>query len=144
MKRIIITLGLFCLLIGSAFANEIKVSNTILRSFASTFTTAKDVKWSQAEGFLIAEFTSEEGKQFAYYSQAGELVVVAQAIEFRELSAAQQKNLKQMTGEFHITALYKMDNNEDIRYFAVLESATKKMIVSTTGKKWQVNSTSAK
>jgi len=144
MKRIFFILGFLSIMAGTAFANEIKVSNTILRAFASTFTTARDVKWSQAEGFLIAEFISEEGKQYAYYNQAGELVVVAQAIEISELSAGQQKHLRNMAQGYHITALYKMNGNEEIRYFAVLETPEKKVIVSTTGKRWQVNSTTAK
>jgi hypothetical protein len=140
MKRIIITLSvLFTLAVTTtAFATEVKVSSSVMQAFKARFADAENITWSQANGFTIAEFTLEETKQFAYFNGAGELTVVAQPLTIKQLSKAQQTGLRKNYADYTVVDIYQLEDNEEVKYYAVVENDSKKIILSTTTSKWEV------
>jgi hypothetical protein len=140
MKRIIITLSvLFTLAVTTtAFASEVKVSSSVMQAFKARFADAENITWSQANGFTIAEFTLEETKQFAYFNGAGELTVVAQPLTMKQLSKAQQTGLHKNYAGYTVVDIYQLEDNEEIKYYAVVENDSKKIILSTSTSKWEV------
>ena len=145
MKRFLFTLGVLVTLAATtAFASEVKVSASIMHSFKSKFAGAESISWSQANGFTIAEFTLDDTKQFAYFDGAGELTVVAQPLTVKQLSKAQQANLRKKYKEYTVVDLYQLDDSNEIKYFAVVENDSKKLILSTTSSRWDVVKTTNK
>ena len=138
MKRIFFTLSvLFTLAATTAFAGDVKVPSSVMYTFKAKFADAVNVSWSQANGFTIAEFTLDDTKHFAYFDGAGELTVVAQSITVTQLSKAQQANLSKNYKDYTVVDVYQLDDNDEVKYYAVLENESKKVILSTTSSKWQ-------
>jgi hypothetical protein len=145
MKRIIITLTIvFTLAATYSFASDVKVSSTIMQSFKARFADAENVSWSVTNGFYVAEFTSEDKKQYAYFNPAGELTVVAEPLTVNQLTKKQQSNLRKNYGDYSVIDVYKLTDNDDVKYFAVVENASKKIILKTTTSTWDVLQSSAK
>jgi hypothetical protein len=139
MKRIIITLFVFLsLATTSAFASEVNVSPAIRQAFNARFTGAEKVTWSQAGEFIVAEFTLDDVKQYAYFNSAGELTVVAQPMTVKQLSKKQQATLSSAYGDYTIVNVYRTDDGQEQKYYAVVENDNQKVIVSTTSSKWEV------
>jgi hypothetical protein len=139
MKRIITALSLvLTLAITSSFAADVKVSASVMQTFKSRFADAQNVIWSQANGFTIAEFTQDETKQFAYFNTAGDLAVVAEPLAVTQLSKAQQSNLRKAFADYTVTDVYKLQDEEGSKYFAVVENSSKKLILNTTSSKWDI------
>ena len=145
MKRIIITLGVFLTLVATtAFAGEVKVSSTVLHAFKARFTDAENVSWSQSNGFTIAEFTVDDTKQFAYFNSAGELTVVAQPLALKQLSKAQRANLEKKYSDYSVVDVYRLEDHEGIKFYAVVENEARKIILSTDSNKWDTVKTTRK
>lgn len=145
MKRFIITLSVLLTLATTySFASDTKVSNSILQAFKSRFTDAENVKWSQTNGFTIAEFTTEDQKQYAYFNTAGELTVVAEPLSFNQLSKSQRMNLQKNYSDYTIADVYKLEDNDGVKYYVVVENSSKKIILSTNASKWDVVKTTVK
>lgn len=140
MKRLIITLGVLFTLATTttAFANDVKVSSSVMQAFKARFADAENVSWSEASGFTIAEFTLDDTKHFAYFNAAGELTVVAQPLTIKELSKAQQANLRKNYADYTVVDIYQLEDNDGLKYCAVVENSSKKIILSTTSSKWEV------
>jgi len=145
MKRIIITLSAFFMLLSTySFASDVKVSNTVMQAFKARFTDAENVSWSQANDFTVAEFTVDEKKQYAYFNNAGELTVLAESLTVKQLSKSQQANLHKTYGNYAIVDIYRLEDSEGVKYYAVVEDSAKKIILSTTTNKWDVVKTTNK
>jgi|SRR5215218_497543 len=143
MKRLIITLSVVLALAFNSFASDVKVSRFIMQDFKTRFIDAENTSWSQSNGFTIAEFTMDGEKQFAYYSQAGELVLVANPIELPQLAKSLRNSLKNDFAAYTVTNIFRIDDNESVKYFAVLENSDSKIIVKSSATKWnQVKTTS--
>ena len=145
MKRIIITLSAFFMLLSTySFASDVKVSNTVMQAFKARFTDAENVSWSQANDFTVAEFTVDEKKQYAYFNNAGELTVLAESLTVKQLSKSQRANLNKTYGNYTIVDIYRLEDSEGVKYYAVVEDSAKKIILSTTTNKWDVVKTTNK
>jgi hypothetical protein len=145
MKRIIITLTLvFTLAATYSFASDVKVSSVIMQSFKARFADAENVSWSVTNGFYVAEFTSEDKKQYAYFNPAGDLTVIAEPLTVNQLSKKQQANLHKNYGSYTVVDVYKLTDNDDVKYFAVVEDSSKKIILKTSSSSWDVLQSSNK
>ncbi|HJW17576.1 MAG TPA: hypothetical protein VJ499_10670 [Flavisolibacter sp.] len=145
MKRIIITLTLvFALASTYSFATDVKVSSTIMQSFKARFADAENVSWSVTNGFYVAEFTSEDKKQYAYFNTEGDLTVIAEPLTINQLSKKQQANLRKHYSNYNVVDVYKLTDNEDVKYFVVVEDSSKKIILKTTTSTWDVLQSSNK
>jgi len=72
------------------------------------------------------------------------LTVVAEPLTMKQLSKAQQANLLKNFQDYAITEIYRLDDNEDIKYYAVVENSTQKLILNTSATKWNIVKTTQK
>jgi hypothetical protein len=139
MKRIIITLTLVLTLASTySFATDVKVSSTIMQSFKARFADAENVSWSVTNGFYVADFTLDDKKQYAYFNPEGDLTVIAEPLTINQLSKKQQSNLRKDYSNYTVVDVYKLTDNEDVKYFVVVEDSSKKIILKTTTSTWDV------
>jgi hypothetical protein len=138
MKKIVITLSLMLAVIAQSFAADPTVSASLQKEFEARFARAKDVSWSQAEGFSVAAFTQYGKKLFAYFNSSNELVVVAEPINLQMLPEEALASLVEEHPDYTIAEVYKMRSDDGVRYHAVLKNEKEKVFVTSTGKQWAV------
>jgi hypothetical protein len=138
MKRLFFAFTMLALLItGSAFATD-NVTPSILRSFENTFSNASEVSWSTIDNFTVARFTQDTKVYYAYYNRSSELTLVAECISPEQLNKTQQRNLKKEYGDYLVSDVYKVEDEDGTRYFAVVESSSTKIILRSIGNSWDV------
>ena len=139
MKVLFFALSLaFTVATTSANAVDSKTIPAIMKSFGTKFPSAKDIKWSNTEDFLIIEFKMNDKVNFAYYNQDSELIVQATHITVADLSTSLQKQLNKKYSEYTIADVYLMNDRDEVKYSAVAVKNGEKLILSSTGNKWQV------
>lgn len=139
MKSLFITLTFACtLFVASASAGDGIITGVVKQAFKASFQDVKDVKWSEEGGYCIATFAKDDEQLSAYYTQDGNLVVVAKCITSTELPKPLIRSLMEQYEGANIAGVYEMESNNDISYFATIEKNGKRMIVKAGGKKWQV------
>lgn len=109
-----------------------------MQSFKARFADAENVSWSVTNGFYVAEFTTEDKKQYAYFNAEGDLTVIAEPLTVNQLSKKQQANLHKNYSNYNVVDVYKLTDNEDVKYFVVVEDSSKKIILKTTTSTWDV------
>ena len=135
MKKLILTLAI-AVSILSSFAGEVRVSEKVLNSFQSEFTTAKEVEWTVGSNYFIASFTYNEQHVFAYYGTEGELLGLTRYIIQSELPMSLQKGIKNSYANYWISDLFEVSKNEGTSYFITLENADTKMVLKSSGGSW--------
>jgi hypothetical protein len=139
MKLLLVALSIaFTVATTSANAVDSKTIPAIMKSFGIKFPTAKDIKWNNTEDFLIVEFKMNEKLNFAYYNQESELIVLATPIAATELNASLQKQLAKRYRDYTIADVYVLNDRDEVKYSAVAVKNGEKLILSSTGTKWQV------
>jgi hypothetical protein len=142
MKKIVFTLSIAIGLVTSAFASE--TSKQALRSFASNFSQAREVTWSETDGFHVAKFRIDNKTKYAYYTESGDLKVVAEQVSTSDLSDKQKHSLYKDFENFTISDLYRLEDEEGTKVFAVVESDNRKVILSSAGGQWKIVSSRSK
>jgi hypothetical protein len=139
MKVLFFALSLaFTVATTSANAVDSKTIPAIMKSFGTKFPAAKDIKWNNTEDFLIIEFKLNDKVNFAYYNQESELIVQATHITVSELNASLQNQLAKRYQDYTIADVYVLNDREEVKYSAVAVKNGEKLILSSTGSKWQV------
>ena len=139
MKLLLVALSLaFTVATTSANAVDSKTIPAIMKSFGNKFPTAKDIKWNNTEDFLIVEFKMNEKLNFAYFNQESELIVLATPIPVSELTPSLQKQLAKSYKDYTIADVYVLNDRDEVKYSAVAVKNGEKLILSSTGTKWQV------
>jgi hypothetical protein len=139
MKLFFFALSLaFTVATTSANAVDSRTIPTIMKSFGTQFPTAKDIKWNNTEDFLIVEFKMNDKLNFVYYNQEGELIVLATPIPVSQLNASLQKQLAKKFKDYTIADVYVLNDRDEVKYSAVAVKDGEKLILSSTGTKWQV------
>ena len=138
MKKVIITLAV-ALSTLSSFAREVEVSSRVLDKFKSEFAGAKEVSWTAGDNFYKAEFVYNDQHVFAFYSTAGELLGLTRYISSLDLPINLQANLKKNYGNYWISDLFEVSNEEGTGYYLTMENADSKIVLkSTGGGSWEV------
>ena len=137
MKQVILILSIVTLSLTKSFAAD-PVSTFLEKTFNSKFSNAKEVSWSQANGYSIAAFTLDGKRKYAYYNQAAELVVVAEGITLQQLSEDQRANLEENFSGYSVKEAYKMKNDEGTRYYIVVENEKEIIILNSVSADWDV------
>lgn len=137
MKKMIMSLvlaatGLF------AFAGEGDVNKDVLNAFNTEFTTAKEVKWIESDDYYKAAFVLNGQYVSAFYSHDGELMGVTRYISSLDLPENLQLKLKSDYENCWITGLSEVSTEDDTYYYITLENADSKIVLRSSGKKWNV------
>jgi hypothetical protein len=139
MKVLFFALSLaFTVATTNSYAVDSKTIPMIMKTFGSKFPTATDIKWSNTDEFLIVEFKQNNKLQFAYYNQESELIVLATPVTKNELTSSLQKQLQKRYSDYTIADVYILQENNEVKYSAVAVKDGERLILSSTGSKWQV------
>jgi hypothetical protein len=129
MKKIFLILGLVAVTgICSAYPSE-RVSQRVLASFKSEFSSAADVQWETGNNYFRATFSLNEQRIFAFYNLDGELMSVGRYISSTLLPLNLFANLKTDYNGYWITDLFEISNSEGVNYYVTLENADTKMVL---------------
>ena len=134
MKRLFFTMTLALSLISlSSFAgDDTMVSETVIKSFNSSFKSATDVSWSVSDSYYKASFTLNGQHVAAYYNSDGYMIGMTRNISSSQLPIALQASLKKSYDELWISDLFEMANEEGTYYYITLENADSKLVLKSS------------
>lgn len=135
MKKMIMTLVIVASSVF-AFAGDVNVNENVLTAFNNEFTGAKDVKWIESDDYYKAEFVFNGQYISAFYSPSAELMGVARHISSLELPENLQARLKNDYADYWITGLSEVSTSDDTYYYITMENADAKLVLKSSGKKW--------
>jgi len=154
MKKLFLSLALAALVGTSAFAtdNDKKgeksssaVSYTVLNEFSVDFADAKDVSWTVTANSQKADFTLNNVKMTAFYSLDGQYLGLTQAVDFKTIPAAAQKDIQSKYKDYTVGEVIKFETpasasswadrlttgieTEPVSYFVDLKNASSEILV---------------
>ena len=137
MKRLAIALSLFATVFTtSSFASDGTVSPEVLKSFQSTFATAKDIDWSVTEELYKVHFTLNGQHITAFYKMDGTMAALTRNITVMQLPVNLQASLKNDYKNYWVSDMFEVSNEEGTQYYVTLENADVKMIMKSAAASW--------
>lgn len=127
-----------------AFAADGDVKPSVLKSFQSTFATAKEVAWTVTDNLYKAQFDLNGQIVCAYYNNNGDMLAITRNITSLQLPLSLQTTLKKEYGNFWITDLFELNNDEGTTYYATMETAESKVVLYSNSGNWTIYSKSKK
>ena len=128
MKKILVLLLMSLCFFQLSFANE-NFNDAIIRAFNATFTEAKEVSWEYGDNYAKATFVLNGRTQYAFYTNQGELMGVAQYIRIEELPASLTELVKKNYPAYWISSLFELNADEDKSYYITIENADQTLIL---------------
>ena len=136
MKTVFILLLSFASFISKAETPEVNAA--VLQSFESTFKGAKEVDWTVGATYMKAQFALDGQYINAFYNNTGELIALTRNLTASQLPVRLQTELKKEAGNFWITDLFEVSNEEETSYYVTLENADNKIVLkSSNSKSWE-------
>lgn len=127
-----------------SFATKRDVTPSVLKSFQTTFATAKDVAWSTGDNLYKAQFEFNAQVVTAFYTTEGNLLAVSRNITSHQLPMSLQTDLKKSQQNAWISSLFEITNDEGTSYYATLETADSKLVLKSNGQSWSTYSKTKK
>jgi len=122
-----------------AFTGERTVNNRATTAFKTEFAGATNAVWTAVSDYYKVDFTMGNQQLVAFYNAAGDFIAVTRYISSFNLPLFLQKSLKKSYGNYWITDLFEMANQEGTSYYVTLETADKKIVLkSVDGASWLV------
>ena len=134
MKRLFftLTLALSMISMSSFAADETIVSETVIRSFQSSFKTATEVSWSVSDNYYKATFTLNGQHVAAFYNCDGQMIGMTRNISSTQLPISLQASLKNNFDGYWISDLFEMANEEGTFYYLTIENADTRLVLKST------------
>ena len=134
MKRLVLTLTIALSLISmSSFAaDENSVSDAAIKSFNSSFKSAKEINWSVSNNLYKASFSLNGQYVAAYYNADGQMIGMTRNISSLQLPITLQAQLKKNYEGYWISDLFEMANEEGTSYYITVENADTKLVLKST------------
>jgi len=135
MKRLFLIAAIGLTLISqTAFAGEDNlVTETVIKSFTSSFKSATDVTWTVSDNIYKASFSLNGQHVSAYYNADGQMLAMTRNISSSQLPLTLQASLKKSYEDYWITDLFEMANEEGTFYYITLENADVKLVMKASG-----------
>ncbi len=136
MKRLVLLFSLVtCLLSLSSFASDDNSYPSFLKTFFSSYPSAKKVSWTEVDGLTRVSFQQDGKDQFAYFNDAGFLVITTMPLAISELPASLQKSLKSYD-DYRVVESYEFKKGKHRSWFVVLQKDQKQVVLKSSGRKW--------
>jgi len=128
-----------------AFTGEEAINQRALNAFKTEFAGATDAAWTTGSEYYKVAFTLNDQKLFAFYNTEGEFLAVTRYISSIQLPLTLQSSLKKYYGNYWVSDLFELANNNGTGYYVTLENADTKIILkSVDGSDWTVYQKSKK
>jgi len=144
MKKMIVMLAVAISSLSAFAGGDEGVSQKVLDAFKNDFTTAKNVEWVEGANYYRAAFLFNDKYVLAFYSTEGELMGITSHISPDDLPISLQVSLKKDYVGYWISDLFEMSKNEATSYFITVENADVKVILISSGGKWEKYKTEKK
>jgi hypothetical protein len=144
MKKMILMMAVAISSIASLAAETEDVNPRVLTAFKNEFTQAKNVEWLAGINYYRAAFLFNDKYVFAFYSTEGELMGITSYISPDDLPVSLQVSLKRDFEGYWVSDLFEMSKNDDTIYFITIENAEAKMMLKSSGGKWEKHKTEKK
>ncbi len=135
MKRFLFLGLLTCAVAFSSFATDDNRYPGFLKTFFSSYPSAKKVSWMEIDGLTRVNFELDNKSQYAYFNAAGFLVITTMPVSISEMPATLQTSLRDYDG-FTITESYVFTKGKHRSWFVVLEKDQRQLILKSSGKRW--------
>jgi hypothetical protein len=123
----------------TSFANEgTAIAPEVLRSFQTTFTTAKDANWTVTADLYKVQFALNGQHITAFYKQDGTMAAVTRNINSMQLPVNLQTTLKNEYKGYWIAGLFELSNEEGVQYYVTLEDANSTLVLKSSACSWSV------
>lgn len=128
MKKSITGAVLFVLLsVSFAFANNDKngsvINQDIENAFYKEFSYAKDATWTKFRNYYRVQFTINDRVFFALLDNNGQTIGLYRNILSTQLPIQLESNLKKNYGNYWITELFELVQDNQTFYYVTIESA---------------------
>jgi len=124
MKKFILSLSLLLTIAAVAVAGDI--NPLIKASFAKEFTGAEQVKWAQVGEHSKASFVVSGFRAEAWFSNDGELLVVARSILYNQLPMSALRSLDKAYPNVTMIEIMEITTQSGTRYNISFEQKGKK------------------
>lgn len=133
MKSLLIGLTMFFSTFSKASfaAGGEKITPAVLKSFNSTFSTAKEVDWSVSEHFFKAQFLLNDSYVTAYYLSDGSMAAIARNVTLSQLPVALQAQVKKEYDAYWVSDLFEITTETATQYYITLENGDGKVILKS-------------
>ena|SRR5438067_10514456 len=132
MKRLFLTMAIvFSLFTLSSFADDVKVSVPVLKSFKTAFKNASEVNWSITKNIYKANFVTNGQYISAYYDTDGKLIALTRNISSLQLPLSLQSEIRSCYENFWFSDLFEVADEQGTTYYVTLENADSKIILKS-------------
>jgi hypothetical protein len=116
------------------------VSPAVLKSFQTTFITAKDATWTVTETQFKVQFLFNDQTITAFYNYAGKLIGVTRNISSLQLPIMLQTQLKKKYKDYWVTGLIESSNDYGTQYYMTIENTDGRTVLraSAASTSWSV------
>ena len=138
MRQLIIAFTLIASVYTTkSFAAEKNISPIVMETFHHSFKDAKNVTWEETNGLIRVNFMSEGKESYAYYTNEGELMVVAKQVSITELPNGLQTDLKNKYSDYTVINVYSLESDDHNEFCVVLSKDNKTLTLQGSYKKWR-------
>jgi len=107
------------------------VSPKALKSFETTFATAKEASWTVTETFYKVQFMLNDQTLTAFYNYEGKLLGVTRNISSLNLPIILQTELKKTYSNYWITDLFEVSNDNGTEYYMTIENTDGRIVLKS-------------
>lgn len=122
----------------SANAQGDEIPSAIRESFYANFPSRSNPDWTKVGHLYRAEFSQDNQKQYAFFSNTGEFLVQAHFLRFSSLPERLSYELIKQYAEFTIVDLFEVQNEDEHDYFAIIERNGVTVTLKSVNMKWKL------
>ena len=120
MKKVFVML-LAVVIAASAWASPSPENEKVIAAFEKQFANAKDVNWTEKEGFFLASFKLNNDRMLVWYSSEGEIEAVQRSIQTNQLTFHAAETVDKLMYNKALLSLVEISKKGELFYLAKIE-----------------------
>ena len=137
------SIAVLLIIASSFFAKKSDASDIIsakaLKSFETTFSTAKETTWTATQAYYMVQFILNGQTLTAFYNTEGNLLSVRRNLSSLDLPIMLRLELRKKYPDRWITDLFEVSREHGIEYYLTVENSdTKTILKSSNSTSWFV------
>lgn len=121
MKKVFVML--FAVVIAaSAWASPSPIENEkVLAAFEKQFTEAKDVSWTEKQGYYLVSFKLNNDRMLAWYTAEGEVEAVQRSVQTSQLTFLAAETVEKLIQDKALITLAEISKQGELFYLAKID-----------------------
>lgn len=129
MKKLIITAVLAVSVIGTAFANDIRINSAAQQSFKRDFRNVSQVQWQTYGSHTLAIFTQGNELIKAYYNESGNLYGTSRTVNTSDLPVQVKRAFSRNYSTYTVKDAMKFEGLEETAYLLTAENEKETVVL---------------